>query len=64
VRIFIPKREVRERERERGGRRYTVARYITFTLIEIQHRCCIRCGPEEERILDVVPKEDGARNSG
>ena len=26
--------------------------------------CCIRCGPDEERILDVVPKEDGARNSG
>jgi len=26
--------------------------------------CCIRCGPDEERILDVVPREDGARNSG
>jgi hypothetical protein len=26
--------------------------------------CCIRCGPDEERILDVVPGEDGARNSG
>jgi len=26
--------------------------------------CCIRCGPNEERILDVVPREDGARNSG
>ena len=25
---------------------------------------CIRCGPDEERILDVVPREDGARNSG
>jgi hypothetical protein len=24
----------------------------------------IRCGPDEERILDVVPREDGARNSG
>ena len=26
--------------------------------------CCIGCGPDEERILDVVPREDGARNSG
>ena len=26
--------------------------------------CCIRCVPDEERILDVVPREDGARNSG
>jgi len=26
--------------------------------------CCIRCGPDEERILDVVPREDGTRNSG
>ena len=26
--------------------------------------CCIRCGSDEERILDVVPREDGARNSG
>jgi len=26
--------------------------------------CCIRGGPDEERILDVVPREDGARNSG
>ena len=26
--------------------------------------CCIRCGPDEERILAVVPREDGARNSG
>ena len=26
--------------------------------------CCIRCGPDDERILDVVPREDGARNSG
>jgi len=25
---------------------------------------CIRCGPNEERILDVVPREDGSRNSG
>jgi len=25
---------------------------------------CIRCGPDEKRILDVVPREDGARNSG
>ena len=25
---------------------------------------CIRCGPDEERILDVVPREDRARNSG
>jgi len=28
------------------------------------HHCCIRCGLNEERILDVVPREDGARNSG
>ena len=33
--------------------------YMTIILI-----CCIRCGPDEERILDVVPREDGARNSG
>jgi len=26
--------------------------------------CCIRWGPDEERILDVVSREDGARNSG
>jgi len=26
--------------------------------------CCICCGPNEERILDFVPREDGARNSG
>jgi len=26
--------------------------------------CCIRCGPDEERILDIFPREDGARNSG
>ena len=30
----------------------------------IKFLCCIRCGPDEERILDVVPREDGARNSG
>jgi len=28
------------------------------------YKCCIRCGPDEERILDVVPREDGARDSG
>ena len=27
-------------------------------------QCCIRCGPDEERILDVVPREDGTRHSG
>jgi len=27
-------------------------------------QCCICCGPDEEHILDVVPREDGARNSG
>jgi len=26
--------------------------------------CCIHCGHDEQRILDVVPREDGARNSG
>jgi len=26
--------------------------------------CCIRCGPDEECILNVVPRRDGARNSG
>ena len=25
--------------------------------------CCVCCGPDEELILDVVPREDGARNS-
>ena len=25
--------------------------------------CCIRSGPDQERILDDVPREDGARNS-
>ena len=35
------------------------------TAIRSLYLCCrIRCGPEEERILDVVPREDGARNSG
>ena len=43
---------------------------ITIPLSKVQKRvaeathCCIRCGPDEERILDVVPREDGARNSG
>ena len=27
-------------------------------------KCCIHCGPDEDRILDVVPREDRARNSG
>jgi len=26
--------------------------------------CCIRCGPDEECILDIVPREDGAHSSG
>jgi len=26
--------------------------------------CCIRCGPDEEHILGVVPREDRACNSG
>ena len=26
--------------------------------------CCIRCGPNEERVVDFVPREDGDRNSG
>jgi hypothetical protein len=26
--------------------------------------CYIRCGPDELCILDAVPREDGARNSG
>jgi len=26
--------------------------------------CCFLRGPDEERILDVVPREDGAPNSG
>ena len=26
--------------------------------------CCIRCGPDEKHILDIVPRGDGARNSG
>jgi len=26
--------------------------------------CFIRCGPDEQRILDVVPRRDGACNSG
>jgi len=41
--------------------------HIVFTIslrIYLYLRCCIRCGPDEKRILDVVPKEDGARNSG
>ena len=25
---------------------------------------CIRCKPDEENILDIVPREDGAFNSG
>ena len=34
------------------------------THCQVGHNCFIRCGPDEERILDVVPREDGARNSG
>ena len=35
----------------------------SFIKYDLFHSCCIRCGPDEERILD-VPREDGARNSG
>ena len=35
-----------------------------FKTQRIRRKCCIRCGPDEEHILDVVPREDGARNSG
>jgi len=33
-------------------------------MAEEKNPCWIRCRPDEERILDVVPREDGARNSG
>jgi hypothetical protein len=38
-----------------------------FQLTALQYilsLCCVRCGPDEARILDAVPREDGARNSG
>ena len=40
--------------------------YVLCTLHVLQLRTtsCIRCGPDEERILNVVPREDEARNSG
>jgi len=38
-------------------------RYLLNTS-EKHYCCCILCGPDEERILDVVPREDGARDSG
>jgi len=45
-----------------------VPTFVVFLLSLFMYRagsqCCIRYGPDEERILDVVPREDGARNSG
>jgi len=40
--------------------------YITweYTARRCGVYCCIRCGPDEERILEAVPREDGACNSG
>ena len=35
-----------------------------YTMLRGSVKCCIRCGPDEDRILDVVPREDEARNSG
>ena len=37
--------------------------YLSGLLTDVKY-CCIRCGPDEERILDIVPREGGARNSG
>jgi len=34
----------------------------TAVYIGMVQYCCIRCGPDKERIFDVVPREDGARN--
>jgi len=38
--------------------------WVISNLQNEMYNCCICCGPDEERILDVVPREDGARNSG
>ena len=40
--------------------------YPEETIQQSEHgeSCCTRCGPDEESILDVVPRRDGARNSG
>jgi len=42
--------------------------YVTFVcndgVFVFSFDCCIRCGPDEELILDVVPRRDGAQNSG
>ena len=37
--------------------------FVAFQNILKSSECCIRCGPDEERILDVVSREDVARNS-
>ena len=42
----------------------SAAHRVETTYIWLRRHCCIRCGPDKERILDIVPKEDGARNSG
>jgi hypothetical protein len=38
----------------------TTCTFTTASCI-LKYFCCIRCGPDEERILDVVPREDRAR---
>jgi len=38
--------------------------FVVLRSVLRNHRCCIRRGPDEERILDIVPWRDGARNSG
>ena len=36
---------------------------VTSVILLLILLCCIRYGSDEERILDVVPRRDGARNS-
>jgi hypothetical protein len=36
----------------------------SFRTCGVPAQCCVRCRPDEERILDVVRREDGVRNSG
>ena len=37
---------------------------ITAADVTMLWSCCILRGPDDKRILDVVPRRDGARNSG
>ena len=48
----------------RSARVYFLICWTTWVGVCGAMSCCIRCGPDEERILDIVTRRDGARNSG